>query len=321
MINVKISSTGSYIPEEIQSASDLSALIRRSENWIVNRTGVKERRISSIPMEEMAAIAARKAIASSGPPDCIVNASVTPVQLIPDSSTFIQEKLGLSGIPCWSVHSTCLSFLTAFINSASLIQSGIYKKILLVSAETATNWRDLNEPESASLFGDAAAAVMLEATPKDNNSCILDWEMKTFPEGAGLTEYRGAGTRKPPLSKNTQPSDYLFHMKGPKVFKLALTHSKPLIDNLLARNQLRSNAIDRLIMHQSSGPGLEAIIKMGFERDKVVNIVSKYGNCVAASIPMTLAYAWETGLLSRGDKVLIGGTGAGLSVAAALLEW
>ncbi|MGA2298054.1 MAG: ketoacyl-ACP synthase III, partial [FCB group bacterium] len=161
MYKVKISSTGLYLPPRIQTSAELASIIGKSEDWIISRTGIKERRIAEEPMDVLAAKAAKDALKDGPPPDCIINASTTPLQLIPDSSVFIQRALGYEGIPSWSIHSTCLSFVVALNTASALIQGGAYKRILIVSSEAGTTWRNMKEPESASLFGDAAAAAII----------------------------------------------------------------------------------------------------------------------------------------------------------------
>jgi 3-oxoacyl-[acyl-carrier-protein] synthase-3 len=319
---IKIVSTGIYIPPKVQTSAELSRLIGRSEDWIISRTGVVNRHIAEEPMDVMGAKAARAALQDGPPPDCIINASTTPLQLIPDSSVFIQKELGLHGIPSWSVQATCLSFVIALNSAAALVQTGVYKRILIVSAETGTPWRDLHEPESAALFGDGAAAAVVEATPEDEESSLCDWVMTTWSEGADSTEFRGAGTRRPPfISDETGPEDYFFHMKGPKIFRFAIPRAKEALELVFKRNNLEVKDIDRLILHQASVKAIEQYVHYGFEREKVDKILDEYGNCISASIPMALAIADRKGNLKRGDKVLIGGTGAGLSVAFALLRW
>ena len=318
-MQVCISSTGLYLPPRIQSSAELSNLIGRSEEWIVSRTGVRQRRVAEERMDLLAAKAALAAIGDGPRPDCIINASLTPVQLIPDSAVFIQRALGWEGVPCWSVHATCLSFVVALLNASSLIQAGVYRRILVVSAEAGTPWRNLDQPESAALFGDAAAAVMVEQSRGE--SALQDWIMHTWPEGAELTEFRGCGMRCPPGHPDTNSDDNLFNMQGPKVFRMVLMHISRVLRTLFERNGLTFDDVDLFVLHQASGPGVEAFAKLGFPREKIVNVVADYGNCVAASIPMTLAIANEQGRLRRGDRVLIGGTGAGLSIAFALLQW
>lgn len=321
MLKCKIVSTGLYMPQKIQTAVELSPLIGRSENWIVSRTGVKERRISEEPMEILAAKAARQAMGRGPSPDLILNASTTPLQLIPDSSVFIQKELGLDGTPAWSTHATCLSFVVSTITGASMIQSGLYKRILIVSSETGTGFRNLKQPESAALFGDGAAAAIIEATPDSEQSAILDWHMSTWPEGADFTEFRGAGTRRPPDGPETVPEDNLFNMNGPRVFRLAVKRVKQALEIIFSRNQIGMDDIDWLVLHQASGPAIEAFVQHGFAREKVINNIAGYGNCIAASIPIALATIHSEGKLKRGDLILMGGTGAGLSVAFALIRW
>lgn len=319
---IKIVSTGIYIPPKVQTSAELSRLIGRSEKWIISRTGVVNRHIAEEPMDVMGAKAARAALQDGPPPDCIINASTTPLQLIPDSSVFIQKELGLNGIPSWSVQATCLSFVIALNSAAALVQTGVYKRIVIVSSEAGTPWRDLNEPESAALFGDGAAAVVVEPAPEDEESRLCDWVMTTWPEGCDSTEFRGAGTRRPPfISDVTTPEDYLFHMKGPTIFRFAVPRVKEVLKMIFKKNHLEIKDIDRLFLHQASSRAIEAFVNYGFEREKVEKILDEYGNCISASIPMALALADRKGRLKRGDNVLIGGTGAGLSVAFALLRW
>jgi 3-oxoacyl-[acyl-carrier-protein] synthase-3 len=269
----------------------------------------------------MAARAARAALASGPPPDLIVNASTSARQLIPDTSVFIQDQLGLEGVPSFSVHATCLSFLVALHNAAALVAAGAYSRVLVVSAERGTVGRNLAEPESAALLGDGAAAAVLEPTPKDEASALVGFQMTTWSKGAPLTELRGFGQRRHPNHPQTRPEDNLFSMDGPGVFKMARRRVLGLVLSLLSAHGLRPDDVDLVVPHQASGPGLALAPRMGFKADRVVNVVGQYGNCVAASIPMALAHAAAEGRLRRGDRVLLLGTGAGLSVAGALLRW
>ena len=322
MYNIKIVSAGLFIPPRVQTSAELAELIGQSEEWILSRTGISERRIAEEPMDVLAAKAAKDALGDGGPPDCIINASTTPLQLIPDSSVFIQRALGFEGIPSWSVHSTCLSFVVALNSAAALIHGGTFKRILIVSSETGTHWRNMKEPESASLFGDAAAAVIIEHTPDNENSALLDWQMNTWSRGAELTEFRGGGTKHPPDHPAlTKPDDNLFSMQGSKVYRFALGSVKKSFETLFNRNKLTPEDIDWLIPHQASGHAVDAAQLYGFKMEKVANIVGKYGNCIAASIPMALALYYKEGKIKRGDLCILGGTGAGLSVAFTLLRF
>lgn len=322
MFNVKINSTGLYLPPRIQTSAELAPLVGRSEDWIISRTKIKERRIAEESMDVMAAKAAMDAIKNGPPPDCIINASTTPLQLIPDSSVFIQRALGYDEIPCWSIHSTCLSFVVALNTASALVHSGSFKRILIVSSEAGTPWRNMKEAESASLFGDAAAAVIVEPTGENENSEVIDFEMNTWNKGAELTEFRGGGTKHPPDNpKLTRPDDNFFSMQGVKVYRFALDAVEKTMTTLFRRNNLKPSDFQLLIPHQASGHALDAAMRYGFEKKQIVNIVASYGNCISASIPMALAIAHKEGKIKRGDLLLLGGTGAGLSVAFVIVRF
>ena len=171
-------------------------------------------------MAVMGARAAREALAGEVP-DLILNASLTPIQLIPDSSVFIQRELGFDGIPSFSLHATCLSFLVGLHTAGALIQTGAYERILLVSSEQGSVCRDYSEPESAALIGDGAAAAVLEPTPRGEGSELHAFTMRTWPSGASYTGLRGCGTRCHPNDPSTRFEDNLFQMRGPRIYRMA----------------------------------------------------------------------------------------------------
>tara|TARA_B100001029_G_scaffold179461_1_gene189053 strand:- start:1789 stop:2748 length:960 start_codon:yes stop_codon:yes gene_type:complete len=319
-MNLKITKLGYYLPEKIETSLELSAKIDKSEKWINSKTGVKERRISSIDVDEMGA----KAVQSIGEfkkPDLIINASGVGKQVLPDTSVFIQKALGWSGIPSFTIHATCLSFMVAIMNASGLLNLGIYNHILIISSERGTKGRNFNEPESASLLGDAAACVLVE-NDLSRNSKIDYWWMNTWTEGSYLTQVRGGGTARHPHDSSTTFDDNLFHMEGPKVYRMARKKVYRLINQILKENKISKDEIDLVIPHQASGSAVQAYVKYGgFSKEKVMDIVGTTGNCVAASIPLAMSIAYEKGKLKRGDKVLIIGTGAGLSAAGMLITF
>jgi 3-oxoacyl-[acyl-carrier-protein] synthase-3 len=319
-MNVRIVSTGFWAPPRTETAAALAPRLGVSEEWIIQHTGVARRRIAEVPMEVMAAEAARQAIGDGPPPDLVINASLTPRQLIPDSSVFIQRELGLEGIPSFSIHATCLSFLVALHNASALIGAGAYERILIVSSEVGSLSRNFAEPESAALIGDGAAAAVVEHAG-DSSSALLAYEMGTWPSGAELTELRGGGIRKHPNLPDWTAEDNLFHMNGPGVYKMARRRVALVLSRVLERAGLSRDDIDLVVPHQASGPALAAITRYGFSPERVVNIIAEYGNCIAASTPMALHAAASSGRLRRGDRVLLLGTGAGLSVGAVVLRW
>lgn len=321
-MKVKITGTGLYLPPKVETSREISMLIGKSEEWIIRKSGVKERRVSEIDVDKMGAYAGNEALGDGPLPDLIINASGVPKQTIPDTSTFYQKEMGLKGIPSFSIHCTCLSFIAAFHTASSLIQTKAYKKILIISADRGTRGRNFNEPESASLLGDGAAAIILEPCNSSDSSKLMYFKMNTWPEGAHLTEVRGGGTNKHPQDPETLISDNLFTMDGPGIYKIARKAVYKLMLNTLKSTNLTKEDIDLVIPHQASGKAVEAYIETGgFKREKVVNIVSKFGNCVAASVPMALVKSIKEKKIRRKDKILLIGTGAGLSAACALLRY
>jgi 3-oxoacyl-[acyl-carrier-protein] synthase-3 len=319
---IKIVGTGLYAPERVVTAHELAPSLGRSAEWILSRTGVARRHYADgEAQEDMGAAAARQALGDT-PPDLVLSASGSAVQALPDTATFIAGALGLEGVPAFSVHASCLSFVVGLQVAAGLLQTGPWRRVLLVSAEKGSPSLDPGSPESAALIGDGAAAAVLEPTPEGEASALLAFQMTTFPSGASFTEVAGGGTRHHPFDPSTTDAHQRFFMDGPKVYRMGRQRVAELLDGLWARLGHGPEAIDVIVPHQASGPALEALRRFyGLGADRVVDVISEYGNCIAASVPMALHVAAAEGRIRRGDRVLLIGTGAGLSVAGAVLIW
>tara|TARA_B100001540_G_scaffold73591_1_gene66527 strand:- start:54 stop:1019 length:966 start_codon:yes stop_codon:yes gene_type:complete len=321
-LKVKISGVGLYLPPKIETSADIAPLIGKSTQWIHEKSGVRERRFSEIDVDKMGAIAGKEALNSGEAPDLIINASGVPKQTIPDTSTFYQKEMGFEGIPSFSIHCTCLSFITALHTASTLIFSEAYKRILIISADRGTRGRNFNEPESASLLGDGAAAVLVEPACESDNSELIYYNMETWPSGSTLTEVRGGGTNKHPQDPGTIPEDNLFSMDGPAIYKIARRQVYKMILKSLKVTGIDPSSIDWVVPHQASGKAVEAYRSSGiFDNEKVIDIVSEFGNCVAASLPMALVIGINDHRIKRGDLILFIGTGAGLSVACSLIRY
>jgi len=321
-LKVKVTGVGLYLPPKIETAEDIAPKIRKPVDWIIDKSGVSERRVSEIDVDQMGAMAGKEALGDGGKPDLIINASGVPKQTIPDTSTFYQRELGFEGIPSFSVHCTCLSFITALNTAGSLIHSGSYNRILIISSDRGTRGRNFDEPESASLLGDGAAAVVVEQSLANESSKLIYFDMKTLPSCANLTEVRGGGTNKHPQDPETTLSDNLFTMDGPAVYKIARKEVYRMMLKTMKTTGLKREDVDWVIPHQASGKAVDAYISTGgFAKEKVVSIISEFGNCVAASVPMAFATAVQDGRIKRGDLLLFIGTGAGLSAACALIKY
>jgi 3-oxoacyl-[acyl-carrier-protein] synthase-3 len=292
-----------------------------SAEWILKKTGVARRHVTTEPVEVMAARAARDALEPVGAPDLLIYAATTQRQTIPDTSVYVQRELKLGTIPSFTVHASCLSFLVGLHNAFALVSAGAFKRVLVVSAEIGSVGRDYEEPESAALVGDGAGAVVVEATPEGERSELLAYEMATWPEHEHLASIEGGGTRKHPNDPLTRPRDQLFHMDGLGIYKAARKRVAVVLGRVLHSAGVSREQLALTVPHQPSGPAVAALEHYGIPAERTVNIVAEYGNCISASIPMALAVADREGRLRRGEPVLIIGTGAGLSVGAAVLRW
>ena len=322
MFDIKISGTGIYLPPKVETSEELVTRINKPVDWIHQKAGVFERRVSDIDVDKMGAIAGKEALNNGPPPDLIINASGVPKQTIPDTSTFFQKEMGFDGVPSFSIHCTCLSFIVALHTASSLIQSKSYKRILIISSDRGTVGRNFKEPESACLLGDGAAAVLVEPSDKKDRSQFLYHTMSTWPSGTELTEVRGGGTRRHPLDPNTSRKDNLFSMDGPAVYKIARKEVYKMLLKTLKKTGLKRQSIDWVVPHQASKKAIEAYSTVGgFKKEKVLETVSRFGNCVAASVPMTLVMAIKNDQIKRDDLVMLIGTGAGLSAACSIFRY
>lgn len=313
------------VPPRIQTAEELAPLVERSAAWIEKHTGVVRRHVAEddVSPAQLAAIAAREVLAETGPPDLVLYAGALTQQLVPDTSAFVLRELGLERVPGFTVNQTCLSFLAALQVAQGLLNSGSYRRILICAAELATRGRCFGEAESAALLGDGAAAAVVELSrdrePADDGD-LLHCELQTWPAGLELCVVR-AGNHPPPRAEAVHSELYYFHMQGPQLYRLVRPLLKRFLHGFLERAGCSLDEIKWVVPHQASGRGLRYLEQLGFPRERVVNIIADYGNCVAASIPMALAVAARDGRLRRGDLVLLVGTAAGVSLGAALLRW
>lgn len=325
---LRIVGVGRYVPEQVVSNAELEARCGVPSGWIAARTGVQERRrVNGETSSQMAAAAAREALADAGRDlseiDLIVNASGTPEQTIPDMAPLVQRELGLgdSGIPCVSFHATCLSFLVALDWLSCAFAAGRYRNALVVSADISSCALNYAEPESAVLFGDAAAAAVVEVPAPGETGAVHAARFETFGNGANLTEIRGGGSRRHPHHPDTKPEDNLFHMDGPAVYRMARLRVDGFMERLRPGLSQGLGDIQLVIPHQASGLALRALRRNNIPDDKVVITLDRFGNCVATSLPLTVYEAVKTNRLARGDNFLLCGTGAGLSLGGMVMQY
>jgi 3-oxoacyl-[acyl-carrier-protein] synthase-3 len=325
---LKIIGFGRYLPKRIVPSSELEAMCGVPAGWVERRNGVRERRwvtdeTSSFMSGQAAIEALDEAKLKPNQLDLIINASGTGEQAIPDTGVLIQRQLGLgnSGIPAMTVHTTCLSFVAAMDVASNFLNSGRYKNILIASADVASCGINPKEPESASLVGDAAAAVVVTKSETNDKSMIHHAHFKTYGDGAYLTTIMGGGSRLHPRFDGHKPEDDLFHMDGPAVLRMVRGIAHGFLDELYPGLSTSLVDIDVVVPHQASKVGLMMLERFGWPNSKIMTTIETLGNCVAASIPATLYQAVRDGSIQRGQKVLLVGTGAGLSIGGLVLTY
>lgn len=320
-LSVRIAGLGHYLPERRVTSESLEPLLRVPAGWVAQRTGVLERRYNGGETAAFqAAQAARMALENAGTRldeiDLIIGASSTPQQAIPCTAALVQRELGApdGGSTCFDVNATCLSFMFALVTAGQMLQSGAYKKALVFSSEIASGSLNHAEPESAALFGDAAAAAVLELS---DHSRIAGFQFQTYSSGAGATQIKGGGTLHHPNTTHKTPELNLFHMNGPAIFKHAARTMPGFMKGFLEKVGWGLGEVDLLVPHQASGPAVQMLSRqLGFTQEQLFFNLPTRGNCVAASIPLALSEAVQQGRVKRGDKVLLAGTAAGLTLGA-----
>ena len=325
---LKIIGLGRYLPKRVVPSSELEAMCGLSSGWVERRNGVRERRwvtdeTSSFMSAQAALEALDEAKLKPNQLDLIINASGTAEQAIPDTGALIQRQLGLgkSGIPAMTVHNTCLSFISGMDVAANYLKNGRYKNILIASCDVSSCGINPKEPESASLVGDAAAAVVVTHPNEGDKSMIHHAHLKTYGEGAYLTAIMGGGSRLHPRFPNHNPDDDLFHMDGPAVLRMVREVAHEFLEELYPGLSKNLVDIDVVVPHQASKVGLMMLQRFGWPEEKIMRTIEWLGNCVAASIPSTFYQAVRDGNIQRGQKVLLVGTGAGLSIGGLVLTF
>lgn len=326
-LSVRIAGLGHYLPSRRVLNGELEQKMGLPEGWIAQHTKVLERRYSNGETAvEQAVAASRMALEQAGvlleDIDAIIGASSTPHQAIPCTAALVQRELGApdGGSTCFDINATCLSFPLAMTTAGQFIASGVFRNVLVFSSEIASPSLNPAEPESAALMGDAAAAAVLTAS--DGSSLIHGLEFATYSSGAHHTQILGGGTRHHPNSTQGNPELNLFHMNGPAIFKHAARTMPEFLKGFLQKVGWSLSDVNLLVPHQASGPAVEILSRqLGFSQQQVYMNLPIRGNCVAASIPLALSEAYAEGRLKRGDKVLLAGTAAGLTLGAVALTF
>jgi 3-oxoacyl-[acyl-carrier-protein] synthase III len=324
----RISGCGAYLPSRIVTNEELEPALGLTSGWIEQRTGVRERRrCTTESVSFMAANAALDALAmagiSSSDLTAIIGASSTPLQAIPCTAVFVQRELGApeGATACFDVNATCLSFLAALDVAARLVAGGAHQHVLICSSERTEHSMNPDEPESAVLFGDGAAAVVVSHADA-TASAVHVTRMRTWHSGAELSQIEGGGTLHHPNDPATTRAQNYFAMRGPQLFRKAAPLVRPFIDSLCDEAGWTRDDVAAVVPHQASRHGIElGWTMLGFRKSQIVINLPTRGNCIAASMPLALTEAVLSGRITRGDRVLLFGVAAGLSLGGCALTF
>lgn len=331
-MKAQILGVGHYVPEQVVTNTDLEKLMDTSDEWITERTGVKERRYFKEGVDttsSMGVKAAEQALLRSGTDkeeiDLVLFATLSPDYNFPGSGVLLQRQMGMGTIPALDIRQQCSGFVYGLSVADAYIRSGLYKKVLLVASEVQSNILELSTRgrNVAVIFGDGAGAVVLGATEEEEKG-ILSTHLHAEGEHAEELVLKHPGSiRKERITKDMiDNAEHLPHMNGPVVFKHAVRRFMEVINEGLASNGLTKEQIDLLIPHQANLRISEYIQKkLDLPNDRVFNNIQKYGNTTAASIPIALSEAWEQGKVKEGDLLCFAAFGSGFTWGSAFVRW
>ena len=322
---------GTHVPERVVTNAELTKYMETSDEWIQQRTGIRERRwvADGVGASDLAYEATKKALDKAGwkPEDieAIVYATLSPDHNFPGDACFLQAKLGIPGTAALDIRNQCSGFIYGLSVADAWIRSGMYKRVLLVGAEVHSSGLDISTRgrDVAVIFGDGAGAALLEATDDPNRGVLSTHLHADGRFGRELWTEAPASRSQPRLSKEMLDEGRHFpKMDGAKVFKHAVVRMPEVLREALDKNQLTARDIKVLIPHQANLRIAEAVQKsMELRDDQVFNNIQKYGNTTAASIPLCLTEALEARNVQRGDLVALAAFGAGFTWASALIRW
>jgi 3-oxoacyl-[acyl-carrier-protein] synthase-3 len=316
-----ITGWGRCLPPAVLSNADLETLTDTSDEWIVTRTGIRERRISHGEVSDMAAVAGRQALAAAGVApdqvDLVIVATCTPDRLVPSAAALAQQKIGAVGSGAMDLNAACSGFLYGLAVADQMVRSGVMRRVLLIGAEKLHYFLDFTERTTSVLFGDGAGAVLVEAAEEEGGG-LLAFELGADGTAAEILCIPGSGTEGSPGASH-RPR---VQMEGPTVFRRAVEAMGDASLRVLEKAGLGLGDVDLLIPHQANLRIIEATARrLGLDPARVVVNLDAYGNTSAASIPIALAEALEQGRVRPGALLVLTAFGGGLTWAAAAYRW
>ncbi|MEX0698742.1 MAG: beta-ketoacyl-ACP synthase III [Acidimicrobiia bacterium] len=317
-----ITGWGKCLPQSVLSNHDLEQLVDTTDEWITTRTGIKERRISHVEVSDMARVASLHALAAAGKSpadlDLIILATCTGDSIIPSTAAVLQAKLEAWNAAAFDLNAACSGFVYSLVVASNMVRAGTHRTVLVVGSEKLHYHLDFTDRTTCVLFGDAAGAVVIEATDQPVGLLASEIGMDGSAVEILWTPRDGTiGDREPPI-----PADCGIRMDGPEIFRRAVTTMGEASERVIKAAGLELEDVDLLIPHQANVRIIDATARrLGLDPAKVFINIASYGNTSAATIPVALAEALEEGKVQPGDDIVFAAFGAGLSWGAAVLRW
>jgi 3-oxoacyl-[acyl-carrier-protein] synthase-3 len=321
-----ITGVASYVPEHRITNADLASRLDTSDDWIVTRTGIRERRIGAAgeTTSTMGTAAVRQLMERSGlgpdDIDALIVATVTPDMVFPATACLIQDQLGLRGTWGFDLSAACSGFLYAMTAGAQLIASGVHRRVIVVGADLMSSIIDPLDRTTAVLFGDGAGAALLE--PAEPGFGILDFYHRVDGSGREDLLMPAGGSLRPASVATVTARQHFLRQNGRAVFKFAVSEMVESVRLLLERNGLTPGDLALLVPHQANQRILDAVgERLGLPAERVQSVLGCYGNTTGATLPLALDAALAAGKIRRGDLVVFTAVGAGLTLGATLVKW
>ena len=327
LVRAKISALGTYVPPRLLTNADLEKMVETLNDWIVDRTGIRQRHIvdKGVATSDLSVEAAKRALAERGigasDLDAIIVATVTPDMLFPSTACVVQHKLGAKGVWGFDLSAACSAFVYALQVGAQFIATGAHKKVMVIGADVMSSIIDYTDRATCVIFGDGAGAVILEPA-EDDSVGMIDF-MHEIDGAGGCSLYMpGGGSLHPATHETVDKKMHFVHQDGQAVFKFAVRKQAEICEKLLARNNLKGSDIKTFIPHQANKRIITATAdRLGMPPESIVINIDCFGNTTAGTIPLAMETARQQGKLKKGDLVLLASVGAGFTIGATLLRW
>ena len=324
---VEIKSLATYVPPRLLTNADLEKTIDTTDEWIMQRTGIRQRHIvdPGVATSDLAAEAAKEAIKRAGLKpediDLIIVGTVTPDMLFPSTACLVQHKIGATKAWGFDLSAACSAFTYSLTVGSQLVAAGGVKNALVIGADVMSSIIDYTDRATCVLFGDGAGAVVL-APSSDPNLGILDFEHMIDGSGGGALCMPAGGSRMPASHETVDQRLHYVKQDGQTVFKFAVRNTGEICERLLKRNNLTGHDLDLFVSHQANKRIImSAAERIGMPEEKVVINIDRFGNTTAATIPLALKDAVESGRLKKGHLIMLTSVGAGFTVGSVLVRW